>query len=410
MPKKAREKTATEVRRLKNPGLYSIGGVSGLQLQVSPSGARSWVLRTLVGHRRRDIGLGGFPDVPLAQARERAREIKDQIRKGIDPIAERKAARHALRTSQVKQISFDEAARRCHKAKAPEFKNGKHKSQWIGTLETYASPIIGRLPVSDIQLPHVLQVLEPIWHTKTETASRVRQRIEAVLTWATVSGFRSGENPARWLGKLKEELTAARKIKPVNHHTALPWQQVGAFMADLRKREGIAARALEFAVLTAARSGEARGMTWGEVDLNTKVWTVPPTRIKAGKQHNVPLSADAVKLLNALPVFENNPYVFPSPRGGMLSDVAMTAVLRRMNVEAVPHGFRSTFKDWARSRTNYPDEVSELALAHVNNDATRSAYARDELLPKRAQLMRDWAKFCGSIQKPGKVIQMRKRS
>ena len=224
MPKKVKEKTSIQVKRLKKPGLHAIGGVSGLLLQVTATGAKSWILRTMVGNRRPDIGLGGYPDVTLAQAREKARELKEQIRKGIDPVAERKAARNALKSAQAKTISFDEAARRCHAAKSPEFRNIKHRQQWINTITRYASPVIGSLPVNEIQLPHIMQVLEPVWHSKTETASRLRQRVEAVLTWAAVSGFRSGDNPARWQGNLKELLPAARKIKKVQHHAALPWQ------------------------------------------------------------------------------------------------------------------------------------------------------------------------------------------
>lgn len=407
MPKIAKELTPQRIKDITRPGLYAVGHVSGLQLYVAPGGSRSWILRTLIGSKRRDIGLGGYPDTTLAQARERARVMKDKIRQGIDPVEEKRAARIALLASQAKQLSFEDAARECHMVKAPEFRNAKHKAQWINTLETYAFPTIGRMPVSEIELPHVLQVLKPIWHTKTETASRIRQRIESVLTWATVSGFRSGENPARWEGNLKEVLPAASKINNRKHHTALPFSGVASFMADLRKREGMAARALEFTIITASRSGEVRGMTWDEINLDSKVWTVPAERIKAGKQHKVPLSAEAIKLLKALPRFEKTNHVFPSRKGGPMSDMSLTAVMRRMGVDAVPHGFRSTFKDWARSCTSYPDEVSELALAHVNSDATRAAYARDELLPKRTRMMADWAKYCSNPQKSGDVVPMK---
>lgn len=411
MPKRAKELSATEVKRLAGkPGLHAVGGVSGLHLQVSSKDARSWVLRTLIGSKRRDMGLGGYPDVSLAQARERARQYKEQIRQGTDPIAEKRAARVALMAAQAKEMTFSEAAQHCHAAKTPEFRNEKHKKDWISSLERYAFPIIGRLPVSEVTLPHILQILKPIWESKTETATRLRQRIESVLTWATVSGFRSGDNPARWDGNLKEVLPNPGKITKRKHYPALPWQEVGQFMADLRNKEGIAPRALEFAILTAARSGEVRGMTWDEIDLEQKIWIVPADRIKAGKRHKVPLSPDAVKLLKSLPAFEGTRYVFPAPRGGKLSDMALAAVVRRMKVNAVPHGFRSTFKDWARSCTSYPDEVSELALAHVNNDATRAAYARDELLPKRKRLMNDWARFCNTVQKKGDVVPIRKRS
>jgi len=394
MPKRTRELSPMEVKRISEPGLHAVGGAKGLYLRVAPGGSRSWILRTTVGQKRRDIGLGGFPDVTLSQARQYARDARDKIRNGIDPADERKAARQALIAAQAKALTFDEAARRCHDAKAPEFRNEKHAKDWISSIERYASPVIGELPVSDVELPHVLEILEPIWRTKTETATRLRQRIESVLTWATVRGYRSGENPARWEGNLKEVLPNPTKTRKVQHHRALPWQKIGQFVADLRQRKGMAARALEFAILTAARSSEVRLATWDEIDLNARVWTVPAERIKAGRTHRVPLSDDAVALLRGLPRFEGSPYVFPATKGGPLSDMALSALCRRMGVDATPHGFRSTFKDWARNRTAYADEVSELALAHVNSDATRAAYARDELLPQRKRLMADWAKFC----------------
>lgn len=393
MPKKARELSATEVRRLTKPGLHAVGGVSGLLLQVTRSGARSWILRTVVGTKRRDIGLGGFPDVPLAGARESAREAKEKIRAGIDPVAERRAARQALAAAQAKHLTFAEAARRCHTAKESEFRSEKHRKDWLSSLERHAFEAIGDVPVSDIDLPLVQSVLEPIWKTRTETATRVRQRIETVLNWSTVSGYRQGENPARWKGNLEAVLPAPTKIRKVKHQRALPWQDVPGFMADLKDREGMGARALEFIIYTAARSGEVRLATWEEFDLAGKVWTVPADRIKAGKEHKVPLSDDAVALLKSLPQFKGSAYVFTAARGGPLSDMSISAVCKRMEVDATPHGFRSSFKDWARSMTSYADEVSELALAHVNSDATRAAYARDQLLPKRSRLMTDWSKF-----------------
>ena len=403
-----KELSTLEVKRFTTPGMYAVGGVTGLYLQVVASGARTWILRVMVGSKRKDIGLGGFPAVTLQGAREKAREQRELINQGIDPVHQRKALRAALINTQAKNLPFKEAAYKCHASKVSEFRNDKHKKDWISALERHAFPVIGYLPVSDIELHHVMQVLEPIWHTKTETATRVRQRIEAVLTWATVSGFRSGDNPARWDGNLKEVLPNPSKISSVKHHPALPWQQVGQFMADLRKRKGTATKALEFAILTAARSGEVRGMEWSEIDFDAKVWKVPEGRIKAGKQHKVPLSDDAISILRALPRFEGVNYAFPAVRGGMLSDVALLAVVRRMGVDAVPHGFRSTFKDWARNSTAFPDEVSELALAHVNSDATRAAYARDELLPKRAKLMDAWAKFCRIVHKAGDVVPIRR--
>ncbi len=263
--------------------------------------------------------------------------------------------------------------------------------------------------MAHIEIAHIVAALQSSWHTKPQTATRVRQRIEAVLAWAATSGYRSGDNPARWKGNLEHVLPKPSKLRKVKHHAALPWQEIGAFMADLRKRGGTGARALEFAILTAARSGEVRLATWDEIDTASKVWTVPGERMKAGKPHRVPLSEPALRLLNNLPLQEGSDYVFQAPRGGPLSDMSLSAVCRRMEVDAVPHGFRSTFKDWCRSATSYADEVSELTLAHVNSDATRAAYARDELLPKRMRLMRAWAKFCTTAPRKAVVTPIRGR-
>ena len=395
MPKKAKERSAVEIKRLsKKPGFHAVGGVAGLHLQVSKTLASSWILRVVIGARRSDLGLGGYPDIPLAEAREKAREARSQIVEGVDPREAKKAARAALKANQAKELTFDQAAVLCHETRAIEFRNPKHRDDWISSLERYASPVIGLLPVADVELAHVVSVLKPIWTTKTETATRVRQRIETVLSWATVRGYRSGENAARWKGALEHVLPRPSKIRTVKHRPALAWQDIGAFMDELRKRQGTAAKALEFAILTAGRSREVRLATWDEFDLEAKVWNVPAEHMKARKPHRVPLPEPAIKLLKRLPRFEGSLYVFAAPRGGPLSDMSLSAVTRRMGVDAVPHGFRSTFKDWCRSSTSYADEVSELALAHLGNDATRAAYAEDELLPKRTRLMRDWAKFC----------------
>lgn len=415
MPKKARELTAVEVRRLTRPGFHAVGGVDGLHLSVNANGARSWILRYAVGEKisangkpyiqRRDLGLGGFPDVPLQQAREKARKVKDDLADGIDPLAQKKAARAALRAAQVKSMTFAKAMRLCHQKKRPEFKSDKHANDWINSLVMHAEPIIGNLPVDQIELADVLKVLEPIWQEKTETATRVRQRIEAVMAFCIVSGYRQGDNPARWEGNLKEVLPTPSKIRKVKHMAALPWQTMPQFMADLRQRDGAGARALEFIVLTAARSGEVRMATWDEIDLDAKVWTVPAERMKAGKAHRVPLSDAAVSLLESLPHREG--YLFAGMRGQPLSDMSISAVCKRMDVPAVPHGMRSSFKDWCRSATSYADEVSELALAHVNSDATRAAYARDELLPKRAKLMADWSHYLAKPVECAKVISIK---
>jgi len=400
MPKIVPALGAAQVAKINRPGLHAVGNPPGLHVQVSPTGARSWVLRVLIGSKRRDIGLGGLAEVTLAEAREQARKFRAMIREGIDPLAERRKARAELIAEQAKAITFKDAAERAHRAKAAGFRNVKHRADWISSLERYAFPIIGNMPVSSIEVAHVQQVLEPIWHDRTETASRLRQRIESVLAWATVSGFRTGDNPARWADNLKELMPAPEKIRKQVNYKALPWADVPAFMAELRKRDGVSVKALEFAILTGSRSGEVRGATWDEIDLDAGLWTIPGERMKAGRKHEVPLSGAALAILQDVPRMEGCAYVFPAPRGGMLSDMALNAICRRMEVPAVPHGFRSSFKDWARNNARdaeghlFPDEVSELALAHVNSDATRAAYARDGLLPMRRAMLDQWARFC----------------
>lgn len=408
MPKKAKELSATEVRRLTKPGLHAVGGVAGLLLQVTRTGAKSWILRVMVGTKRRDIGLGGFPDVTLALAREKARETKEQIRQGIDPVEQRKAARGTLLVAQAKGITFDECARKLIQSKTKEFSNPKHAAQWSSTLAAYASPVIGKLLVDAVALPHIVKILEPIWTEKTETATRVRGRIESVLAWATVSGFRNGDNPARWKGNLDAVLPKPGKLKRVQHHKALPWQEISDFMQELRKREGMAAKALEFLILTAVRSGELRGATWDEIDLQTKVWIIPAERMKAGKEHVIPLCADAVKLLKTLPRFDDNSLIFPGARGGVLSDVGLTKPIRAMGHKATVHGFRSTFRDWCAESTNYPNEVAEMALAHTIGNAVEKAYRRGDLLAKRTRLMDDWCKFINTPAKSGNVSSIQR--
>lgn len=305
-------------------------------------------------------------------------------------------------------MSFEEAARKFIAAKSGEWKNAKHGQQWANTLEAYAFPVVGKLACADVALPHVLKILEPIWTDKTETASRLRGRIESVLDWATVRGFRKGENPARWKGHLDKILPAPGKVAKQEHHEAVSLEGMGAFMQALRQREGIAARALEFLILTAARSGEVRGAKWGEIDMAGRVWTIPAARMKAGKEHRVPLSDEAVKLLQALPRLEGSDAVFPSPRGVWLSDMTLTAVMRRMKRDEVPHGFRSSFRDWAAERTNYPREVAEMALAHTIGDKVEAAYRRGDLFEKRARMMQEWAKFCDSPAPAGNVISLQR--
>jgi len=382
-----------------------VGGVRGLQLQII-GGAKSWILRTVVGSKRRRMGLGSFPTVTLAKAREKAREALEKIEAGTDPILERQQAKSALIAQQAKGITFDAACRAFIDARSDEWRNPKHRQQWANTLETYASPTIGKLLVQDIGKEHVLQLLEPIWKTKTETASRLRGRIEQVLDWAAARGHREGLNPARWRGHLDKLLAKPEKIAKVEHHPALPVDAMGAFMADLRAREGISARALEFTILCAARAGEVRGAKWSEIDMDAGVFVCPAERMKAGKEHRVPLSPQAIQLLKKMPRIDGTDLVFPAPRGGMLSDMSMTAVTRRMQAPCVPHGFRSTFRDWAAERTNFPRDVAEMALAHTIGDKTEAAYRRGDLFEKRRLMMAAWADFCDKPATKGEVIAM----
>ncbi len=401
---KAETLSALAVGRLKTPGLWAVGGVAGLYLSVNQGRARSWVLRVVIGTKRRDMGLGGFPDVTLEQARDSARQARALIGEGIDPIAQRKQIKSGLAAQQASEKTFEQAAHAYIEAHGDTWKNAKHRAQWFSTLRNYAYPVMGNLLVRDIGQANVLAVLEPIWKTKTETASRLRGRIESVLDWATVRGLRTGENPAQWAGRLDKLLPAPSKVQKVKHHRALSVDAVGAFMADLRKREGGAAKALEFAILTAARSGDVRGAAWPEIDLPAAVWIVPAERMKAGKEHRVPLSVQAVTLLKSLPRIKGNELVFPAPRGGVLSDMTLTAVMRRMAVDAVPHGFRSTFRDWCSERTNYPRDLAEQALAHAIESKVEAAYRRGDALEKRRPMMAAWADHCDRIATDAKVI------
>ena len=411
MPKRAVELSALEVGRLKSPGFYAVGFVAGLHLQVTPTGSRSWVLRAVVGSRRRDIGLGAFPGVTLSAARAKAQAARDQISAGIDPVERGRAERSARLAQQSSQRTFKQTATAYIEAHESGWRNAKHGQQWRNTLETYAYPVIGDLLVQDVQKDHVLAILSPIWATKTETASRVRSRIELVLSYAMQAGHRpEGLNPARWRGGLDKLLAKPGKIAKVEHHRAIPVESVGAFMERLRSEQGTGARCLEFAILTAARSGEARGARWSEMDLDAKVWTVPGSRMKAGKEHRVALSDAALKLLQSLARTQGEDMLFVSPRGTALSDMTLVAVLRRMEVDAVPHGFRSTFRDWAAERTQFSRDLAEMALAHTVGDKVEAAYRRGDMLKKRAQLMSSWASFLAKPEASASVLPMTRRA
>ncbi|SNC74489.1 Integrase [Marinobacter sp. es.048] len=427
MPKKVKELSATEVRRLthavsKTTGkpynaLHSVGGVSGLLLQVTPSNAKSWIYRTQIAGKRRSIGLGAFPDVTLTQARDKARETRDKIAAGIDPVQEKQANRRALLAARLSTVTFADAMADYIDMKAKEFRNPRQRQQWENSLNTYAIPHIGKVPVREIELPHIKAVLDPIWHEKTETANRVRARMENILGWCAIHGYRSNENPAKWQGYLDEVYPSPEKIKKKGHFTALSVDAMPNFMAALKKRTGTSARALEFLILTAARTNEVigdkrinkAGVTWQEIDLRQKIWTVPADRMKSGKGHRVPLSEAAVDLLKGMTPGDPDSLIFPGSKGGIPSNNFLTKLIERMDFKITTHGFRSTFKDWARENTAYRDEVSELALAHVNSDATRAAYARSELIDKRRLLMADWERFCShgdKKQEGGKVISI----
>lgn len=404
MPRRSPELKATQVAALKAIGYHPVGGVDGLYLQIASAQARSWILRVSVAGKRREMGLGRFPEVTLADARNQGRQAREAIRGGVDPIAVRASQRSEAAAQRASAMTFEDCARSFIEEQSAGWKNAKHAQQWENTLAQHAHPKLGKLHVRDVQLPHVLAVLQPLWRTKTETASRLRGRIEQILDWATVRKYRTGENPARWRGHLDKVLPAPRRVTSVEHHSALDVDQIGDFMRLLRELSGMGARALEFTILTAARSGEVRGALWSEIDLDRAVWTVPAARMKKGKEHRVPLSPPALALLKDLPRVVGDDLVFlGTKRQGdgsatPLSDMTLTAVLRRAGVNATTHGMRSTFRDWAGERTSHAREVIEHALAHQLKDKAEASYARGDLFDRRRSLMSDWANFLSSVR------------
>ena len=408
--------TALQVTRLKAPGLYADG--AGLYLQIKAAGARSWVFRYRIGGRKtpRDMGLGSAADVSLADARRAADFYRDKLRDGVDPIDARKRDIAAQAIDAAKAIKFKDCAIAYIASQKDGWRNDKHAAQWTATLETYAFPVMGKLPVAEIGIEHVLKVLEQpcedmkgkptLWKGKTETASRLRGRIESILDWAKVRNYRTGENPARWRGNLEHSLPRRSKVQKVKHHAALPYGEIGAFVATLQTKEGTAAQALEFLILTTARTSEVTGACWREIDMDAKVWTVPADRIKGGKLHRVPLSERALALLQDMKPGKPDEHVFPGGKPKKpLSENAMLALLARMNRDDLTaHGFRSTFRDWAAEQTSYPREAAEMALAHVVGDKVEAAYRRGDLFEKRRRLMDDWAKYCSTVAKAGSVV------
>jgi integrase len=404
--------TPLEVTNITKPGRHADGG--GLVLQVKGD-AKSWIFRYRRGGGEREMGLGSVAAFTLAEARNRAKVARQQLADGLDPIEERRKALEAAKLEAARAITFEEAADRYIKTHRAGWKNEKHAEQWANTLSTYAFPVLGSLPVAGIETSLVTQVLEPIWLTKSETASRVRGRIERILDWARVQGMRQGENPARWRGHLDKLLPARSKVRAVRHQPALPWQQIPAFMGELRQRTDISSRALEFTCLTCARTGETIGATWPEIDLDGKLWIVPAERMKGGLEHRVPLSDRAVEILKGLPRERGNDHAFiGAVKGQGLSNMSMLELMRGMGLKdangevCVPHGLRSTFRDWAGESTGFPHDILEACLAHKRKDRTHASYQRGDLLQKRRKVMESWASYCAKSATVGKLLTFKK--
>lgn len=422
MPKKAKELSALSVAKIKGNGRHAVGGVNGLHLRIV-NDSRAWVLRVVVGQRfdengkqqlhRRDIGLGSYPEVSLAEARAKAHEMKAQIRNGNDPIQQKQDQLQALRIQKLRNRTFRECAQIVIANKSRELKNQKHIAQWSTTLETYIYPTLGDISIGTITKVDVAEVLSPIWIEKNETAKRIRGRIETIFDYAKAMEYFEGDNPAEWKGNLEPILGNLKQVS--RPHPSLPYDQVSTFIQHLRQKDGISPKALEFAILTACRSGEIFGATWQEIDFKSKVWIIPKERMKAEKEHRVPLSQEAISLLKSIQHYtQAQEFIFPAPRSGeMLSDMSLTTLIKRMHEQKLKenglgyidpkqnrvittHGFRSTFRDWSADKTDYPREVCEHVLAHKLPDEVEAAYLRGAYLEKRKGLMADWAKFCNA--------------
>ena len=414
MAKTTERLSAKKVEATTKPGMYPDG--DGLYLQVTGPTSKSFLYRYTLRGKQRWVGLGSAREITLAAAREarnakRAEVASAKQTGGLDPIELKKQDALNRRLTEMQAITFREAAFQCIATKRPEWGNIKHANQWDATLRMYAYPVIGDLPVAAVNAQLILKVLQPIWTTKSETAVRLRGRIERVLDWATSAGYRTGDNPARWRGHLDNLLAKPSKIRTVQHHAALPYSEIGAFMKELRNREGMATLALEFVILTAARTSEVLGATWQEIDLEKAVWTIPSARMKGGREHRVPLSPAALAVLARVrETTTHHAVIFPNlTRGRQLSNMSMTKQLVRMNrADLTVHGFRSTFRDWAAERTNFPSEVVEMALAHAIGNKVEAAYRRGDLFEKRRRLMDAWGDFCADVQSGADVIPMRR--
>ncbi len=407
MAREHKKLTALAVSRAKHRGYYADGG--GLYLQVSPSRAKSWVFRFKRDGRLREMGLGPAHTITLAEAREHATECRKQRLRDIDPIEARHANKAATKLAASKAMTFRQCAEAYIDAHKSTWVNAKHAAQWPSSLSTYAYPIFGDLPVQSIDVVLVTKALEPIWQTKTETASRLRGRIETVLDWATAREFRQGDNPARWRGHLDKLLPPRSRVQKVEHHSALPYAEIGAFVAGLREQDSVSALALEFLILTAARTSEVIGAKWDEIDLGAALWTIPADRMKAKREHRVPLSKSALAIVKRLHNHRSGEFVFPGARAGKpLSNMALLKLIERMNrSDLTVHGFRSTFRDWAAERTNFPRDVAEHALAHSLPDKVEAAYRRGDLFEKRRKMMDAWARHCSQPMATAEIVPMR---
>jgi integrase len=399
--------SALKVARAKQPGMYADGG--GLYLRVAEGGSKQWVFRYAAGTRDRDMGLGPVHTLTLPEAREKAREARLLRLEGIDPIEAKRARIAALRAADARAMTFKQCAEGFIKDNEASWTSARHRQEWVGSLVRLVYPTLGSLPVAAIDTPLVLKVLKPIWEKTPETASRVRGRIENVLGWATVHHYRAGDNPARWGGLLEHALPARSKIAKVEHHAALPYAEIGAFVAKLRGDSGVAAACLQFITLTAARLDEARSSTWDEIDLANRIWVVPARRMKADKEHRVPLSDGTIAILEQMQVIRQSDYVFPGRlEGRPIGDNTIWRLAKEAaGSDITIHGLRSSFRDWAAERTSFPREVAEMALAHAIPDAVEAAYRRGDLFEKRRKLMDAWAAYCAKIEMDaGKVVAL----
>jgi integrase len=434
MPKIVKPLTDQQVRRITKVGWHAVGGVAGLLLQVREpknDGAqmpRSWILRIKVGEQRQPIGLGSYPQVSLATAREQASKLAIEAKQGVNLKAKKRAQRSSLIVAAAKNKTFRECAEAYMDAHSSDYTNDKHRKQWPATLLTYAYPILGNMLVSDIAMRDIRNVLEQetivekgekgkLWYVKTETAKRLLGRIKTVLDYATVNEYRSGTNPAQWTGFLSTQLPSPKNLQKKAHHSAVPYQKMSDFIFKLRKNSSVSAKALEFLILTAVRSGSVRQAEWSEIDLDKALWIIPASHTKARQEHRVPLQLQAIQLLKSLTRSAGSNLVFPSQKDTALSDMAFSQLMRGMRergeltINAVPHGFRSTFRDWAAEQTSYPDEIRKAASGHTIGDAVKQAYQRTDLLEKRRNMMNEWSNFLDKpfSEQSNNVTPLRKR-